>query len=154
MGVDVLGIAGEVDGYGDSMEAFRTAHASTANQLLNLAEGKKKNAPRAAYDPDHPDNQWPIMVYHPEKGELTVGKSVVGLDGNRRREVTVANQKALDQALTKDGYRKEPYLKPQIAVHDPAVEKAALQARIQEQDGKIVALSDLVQKLIASQGKG
>ena len=150
MSVEVLGVQGETDGYGDSMEAFRSSHTNNSNILLNLLEGKKKNAIRPPYDPSHPDNQWPVMVYHPEKGEKVVGQSLKGLEGKLRNAAESDNQDALT-ALLKSGWRNEPYPKPQIAVLDPATEKAASLAREGEMRGQIVALTDLVQKLVASQ---
>lgn len=149
MGVEVIGVAGEVDGYGDSMEAFRTGHATNANILLNLAEGKKKNAPREPYVPDHPDNQWPVMVYHPAKGEKVIGVNLLGLNGTTRKQAEADNKTALAQSV-KDGYRAQPYIKPQIAVLDPAVEKAAMLAKNQELEGKIVAQADDLAKLRAA----
>jgi hypothetical protein len=150
MAVEVLGVQGSVDGYGDSMEAFRSAHINNSNILLNLLEGKKKNAPRPAYDPAHPDNQWPVMVYHPEKGEKVVGQSLVGLSGKLRDAAEQDNKDVLAATL-KAGYRNEPYPKPQIAVLDPATEKKMLQDQLAQQAGQIVAVTDLVQKFLASQ---
>lgn len=128
MAVEVLGVPGESNGYGDSMDAFRDAHRNNSRIILNLAQGRKKNAPAQDYDPDHPANQWPLMVYHPAKGEKTVSSAA-----------------ELKQAKA-DGYRNEPYLKPQIALLDPAAEKAALVAKNQELEGKLVATQDLLAK--------
>lgn len=149
MAVEVIGMTGETNGFGDSKEAFLTAHVSNTNVLLNLSEGKKKNDPRAPYDPKHPDNQWPVMVYHPARGEKVVGVSLGGLTGNVRKQAEADNGKALEQAK-KDGYRQEPYPKPQVVVLDPAQEKAALLARNQELEGKIVAQQDQINRLAAA----
>ncbi len=150
MGVEVIGVGGEINGHGDSMDAFRTANEQNARALLNVAEGKKKNEPRPPFNPDHPDNQWPVMVYSAEKGELTVGKSLVGLAGSLRLETEKNNKAALAQSV-KDGYRSEPYIKPQVVVLDPATEKAELKRKNDELQGQITALNDLMHKVLAGQ---
>ena len=149
MGVEVFGIAQEIDGHGDAMEAFRTANNSNAAMLLNVSEKKKKNAPRPVYDPRHPDNGWPKMVYSAERGELVVGKSLVGVeDQGLRKRIVAENEAAIKEAFA-NGYRTEPYIKPRVAVLDPAVEKAEMLRKNQEMEGRIVALTDLVTKLAA-----
>lgn len=151
MGVEVLGVANEGNGHGDTMDSFRTAEISNSKVLLNLAAGRKKNAPHPHYDPAHDDNAWPKMMFHPGLGERTVGVSLVGItDEDARADKEKSNQKAVAQAKA-DGYRDEPYPKVQIALLDPAAEKKALQDKITEQDGKLVALSDMVSKLLAGQ---
>ena len=149
MSVEVIGIPGESNGYGDSMDAFRGAHENTSRIILNLAAGRKKNAPAPIYDPSHPDNQWPVMVYHSANGEKVIGTSLAGLVGAARTQAERENKAALAQAI-RDGYRQEPYQKPQIAVLDPAAEKQALADRNKELEGKIVAQQDLLAKLQAS----
>jgi hypothetical protein len=146
MSVEVLGVPGENNGYGDSMDAFRNAHADNSRIILNLAFGRRKNDPAPKFDPDSPDNAWPIMVYHPEKGHRIVGVNLLGLVGGARKQAEADNKAALAQ-VQKDGYRLEPYLKPQIAVLDPAVEKAAALAKNAELEGKIVAQADELAKL-------
>lgn len=147
MGVEVLGNGSEVDGHGDSMEAFRNGNNSNANMLLNVTEGKKKTAPRAVYDPRHPDNEWPKMLHHPEKGGVVFGLSLLGVkDPAERKRIVRDNEEAVSMAL-KAGFRPEPYMKPQIAVLDPAVEKAEMLRKNQEMEGRITALTDLVMKL-------
>src|SRR6185312_9959055 len=95
MGVEVIGVGGEINGHGDSIDAFRQANEGNARALLNVAEGKKKNDPRPIYNPDHPDNAWPLMVYHPEKGELIVGKSLAGVsDARLRKQLDADNEEA------------------------------------------------------------
>ena len=157
MAVEVLGVPGEVNGYGDSMDAFRSAHETNSRILVNLilmdadkAAGiqtkRKKNDPAVAYDPNHPDNQWPVMYYHAEKGEKVFGSSLVGLRGDARRRTEADNKAALATAQ-KEGWRAEPYLKPQIAVLDPAVEKAAMVAKNQQLEGQLVQANDTLRKL-------
>jgi len=146
MGVEVIGQVGEIDGYGDSMDAFRKGHEQNTAILLNLAEGKKKNDYRPPFNPSLADNAWPVMLYHPEKGERVFGVSLVGLTGTARREAEKENVETLEGAKSL-GYRAEPYRKPQIVVLDPAVEKAALLKENQEMKGTIVSLSDQLNKL-------
>ncbi len=149
MAVQVLGIGEEVDGYGDSMEEFRKTHEANTAVLLNLTEGKKKNEPRPAYDPLHRDNQWPVMVYHPEKGEKVVGKSLKGVVETKDKDaIERANNAALQDAK-KQGYRSEPYPKPQIAVLSPEAEKKAQADENARLKGQLVAMEDRFNKLIA-----
>lgn len=132
MGVEVLGVPSEGNGYGDTMDAFRDSHKQNSRILVNLAMGRKKNAETPPYDPAHASNKFPAMVYHAARGEKIV---------ESEHELNVA---------LKDGYRKEPYAKPQIAVLDPASEKKALLDRNQELQGQIVAQGDQIAKLQAA----
>jgi len=146
MAVEVIGVPGESNGYGDSMDAFRNAHRDNSRIILNLAQGRKKNDPAPAFDPAHPDNAWPLMIYHPEFGEKVIGQHLNHLDKSVRMHLEGQNKAELAAAL-KAGWRKEPYVKPQIAVLDPAVEKAAMKAKNDELEGKIVAQADELSKL-------
>ncbi len=146
MAVEILGNGGEVNGYGDSMEAFRNADRMNANALLNHMESKPKNAFRPEYDPRHPDNQWPVMLYHAEHGEKVVGVNLKGLEGFMREDAEKRNKEAL-KAAKEDGYRHEQYMKPRVVVLDPAIEKAALLARAQRAEGQVVALNDAFAKM-------
>lgn len=150
MGVEVLGVANEGNGHGDTMDSFRQAEISNSKVLLNLAAGRKKNAVAPSYDPDHSDNAWPKMMFHPGLGELVVGKTLLGItDEDARAIVEKANLKAVAQAMA-GGYRSTPYPKVQIALLDPAAEKKAMQDKITEQDGKLVALAEQVSQLLAA----
>jgi len=131
------------------MDAFRNAHRDNSRIILNLAAGRKKNDPTPAYDPKHPDNAWPKMVYHPEKGEKTIGTNLLGLPPAVKVQTAKENAAALAQSV-KDGWRSEPYVKPQIAVLDPALEKAALKATNDALQGQIVAQADELAKLRAA----
>jgi hypothetical protein len=146
MAVEVVGIGGELDGYGDSMRAFRSAHEGNTAVLLNLAAGRKKNDPAPPYDPNNPDNAWPVMVYHAEFGEKVIGQSLTSLDKSVRSHIEGQNKSDLAAAL-KQGWRRDQYIKPQVAVLDPAVEKAAVLKKNQELEGKIVAQADQLAKL-------
>ncbi len=150
MGVEVLGVANEGNGHGDTMDLFRSAEIANSKVLLNLAAGRKKNAPQPVYNPDHADNAWPKMMFHPGLGERTVGVSLVGTtDEDARAAIEKANDKAVALAKS-EGFRETPYPKVQIAVLDPAAEKKAMLDKATEQDGKIVALTEQVKKLLAA----
>lgn len=148
MAVEVLGVQGEVDGYGDSMGAFRNANDSNSKVLLNIADGKvgkNRHDPRPPHDHNHPDNQWPVWMHSPG-GDKLFGKSVKGIDDPRvRQRVIAANEAAVEEAK-KTGFRMEPYPKPQIAVLDPAAEKAAQEAKTRDLEAKLVAAHDLINK--------
>jgi hypothetical protein len=119
--------------------------------LLNVAEGKKKNTPRPIYNPEHPDNAWPVMVYSadPVKPELIVGKSLVGVTDPRQRKQIESDNEAEYKKAIAAGYRDEPYAKPQIAVLDPAQEKLELKRKNDELQAQINALADQFAKLSA-----
>lgn len=148
MAVEVLGMPGETNGYGDSMDAFRNAHETNSRVLLNLANGRPKNATTPAHDHNHPDNRWPVMMYHPEKGSNIVGLSLAGTVGVVRTDREESNREAVE-TLLKLGWRMEPYQKVQIALLDPATEKAALVAKNRELEGQIVSLTDTMNKILA-----
>jgi len=124
----------EMGGLKESQNAFKKHHIEVGNALLNISgvgtadgEPKDKDDPRPAYIPQ----QFPKMIFHAEKGELVV-----------------EHQEELDLHL-KRGYRLEPYPKPQVAIEDPKVEKAALQAQLKKKDGEIASLADTLQRAIA-----
>jgi hypothetical protein len=151
MGVEVLGVANEGNGHGDTMDSFRQAEISNSKVLLNLAAGRKKNAAHPVYDPDHSDNAWPKMMFHPGLGERTVGVTLVGVkDEDERAAIEKSNKKAVDQAKA-EGYRDMPYPKVQIAVLDPAAEKKAMLDKNIELEGKLAVLTDQMNKLLAGQ---
>jgi len=149
MAVEVIGVPGESNGYGDSMDAFRNSHRDNSRIILNLAAGRKKNDPPIPYNSAHPDNAWPKMVYHAERGEKTIGTNLAGLSAGAKASTERDNKAALAQSV-KDGYRSEPYPKPQIAVLDPAIEKAQLKAKNEALEGMIVSQADDLAKLRAS----
>jgi hypothetical protein len=149
MGVEVLGAGGEMNGFGDTFAATVRANKENSDILLNLADGKHKNAQRPVYDPDHADNAWPKMVYsaNPAKPELSVGKSLKGVvDPRDRKRIEDDNQAAMKAAIAQ-GFRSQPYPKPQIAVLDPAAEKMELKRKNDELQGQITTLTEQFQKL-------
>lgn len=138
-----------VDGHRESIKAFRRSHVENTEALLNLADGKEVDEARPAYDPSHPDNQWPVMVHHPVKGEMPVGTNLVGVqDEAARKRIATGNKKALSQAI-EGGYRLEPFPKPHLTVHDPAVEKAELLRKNAELQGQITNQQDVLLKMEA-----
>lgn len=135
--IQVMGRPREAGGLKESIAKFTKHHAEVGDALLNVSgigvpEGQvlDENDPRPAYDPRDPANKWPLMVYHAERGELTV------LDAEELKEAR------------RQGYRDDPYPKPQIAVLDPASEKKALEIQLRQKDGEIALLSDTTQKLM------
>jgi hypothetical protein len=145
--VETIGMQGEVNGYADAFSQFVESHEANTAALLNLAEGKPKKDKRPAYDPNHSDNHWPLMIHHAQKGEKVIGQSLIGLTGRARDAREQANKKELD-AHIEQGYRREPYLKPQIAVLDPATEKLQMLERNRQLEGMIIQQNDLLQKLM------
>ena len=130
--VTVMGVERELEGLKESLSRFRKHHEEVANALLNISgigtmtgDVADKDDPRPAYV----RQEWPKHVYH--------------ADG---RDKTVADSAELQLEMD-EGFRLEPYQKPQIAVHDPKSEKAALEARLKQQDATIAQLQDMVLKL-------
>lgn len=120
-GVTVTGIQKEMGGLKESQIQFRKHQAEVGDALLNVAEGRDKDDPRPAYK----HQEFPKMIYHPEKGTVIVKDEI-----------------ELDEYLRADGWRLEPYLKPQVALEDPKTEKLLLQKQLREKDGEIATLND------------
>ena len=149
MAVQVIDQNFGVDGHAQSMKDFRRAHNENSVGILNANEKLPVDLPRPVYDPKHPDNQWPVMMHHPEKGELAVGKNLKGiLDDDQRKKVTAGNEKAKVDAM-KSGYRAEPYPAPQVALMDPASEKKHQQDEMNKMRGQLTAMQDLLAKALA-----
>lgn len=132
--VSVSGMPREMGGLKESIVAFRKHHTEVGAALLNIsAVGTEDGLPHDKDDPrpDYTPQPFPKMVYHAEKGELTV-----------------YDDDELNEAL-RQKYRKEPYAKPQVALADPKAEKVALQAELKHKDGQIAALNDGFQKALA-----
>ena len=149
MAVEQIGSVGEINGHADAMDAFRAAHELNSRQLVAIGMGLKKNAVIPAYDPEHEDNDFPVMLYHPEKGERIIGKSAKGLGDPKARAALARENADLVLAAKKLGYREEPYVKPQIAILPPEVEKKALQDKLSGLEGQNTLLLDMLTKLQA-----
>ncbi len=138
----VSGRTKEPGGLKESIAKFSKHQAEVGAALLNISgiglpaddhltypEGRDENDPRPAYDPKDPKNRWPCMVYHAEKGELTVN-----------------GPKELKEAYAKD-YRDDPYPKPQIEVLAPEIEKKRLKDENDQLRGQMARLEDQQNKL-------
>ncbi len=113
------------------------SHEANTKELLNIAgaieDEKAGLPPRSQFAPLRPyvRKPFPKHVYHP--------------DG---RDKVVATPELLGIAKG-EGFREDPYPKVRVAVGDPAAEKAALQMKLAESDGKIASQNDLLQKMMA-----
>lgn len=132
LGVTVIGMQRDGGGLKKALAEVTRYNKIVSDAVLNVsgidtATGQPvdEDEPRAAYDPTADRNQWPKMVYH--------------LDG---REATVFNFKEVKEAEGK-GYRTEPYLKPQVAVVDPATEKKLLLDRLNQLEAEKTQNADI-----------
>jgi hypothetical protein len=138
MAVSIRGQAydNEGDGLAGLLAAHVAAHRENGDKILNLNDaaiarakgevGPKINDPR----PRYVYQPFPAHVHH--------------ADG-RTRVVASPDEKT---AALDSGFRAEPYRVVKAAVLSPEVEKAALQAKLAESDGKIASQNDLLQKLM------
>ncbi len=159
MSLEVTGLEGPNNGstgHEDSMEIFVNDHIATDRKMQNFMKGVRLNTPIPPYDPKHPDNQWPVMIFHPVRQPEIIGVSLVGLKDDKatgekkRSEAIEDNEAALKSALARPGgWRREPYLKPDVRVLSPEEEKSQLLSKLDEKDAKLNALADAVQKLTA-----
>lgn len=137
MSVQLLGESWDHNGLEMSLATHVRAHEDNTKELLNIAGGirDKENGlkPRSQFAP------LPAYVYQ------EFPKHVYHADG---RDKAVPDVQAL-KAAKADGFREEPYPKVRVALGDPAAEKAALQAKLAESDGKIASQNDLIQKMFA-----
>lgn len=129
--VSAIGLQEGMGGLEESMHEFKRHHEDVGNKLMNLsgigtATGQpvKKTEPR----PGYVHQPFPMMVYHSEHGELIVNDADELQEARRQQ------------------YRDEPYLKPRVAVEDPATEKRILQTQLKQKDGEIAQLSDVLSK--------
>jgi hypothetical protein len=137
MSVSVIGVDYDnVDGLATSLAIHAKAHRENGDQILNLQEaaqarkegrtdGPKKSDPR----PPYVFQPFPKHLYH--------------ADG---RDKVVPTPAAL-KAAKAEGFREEPYLVPKAMPADPAAEKAQLQAKLADSDGKVATLNDTLAKL-------
>lgn len=87
-----------------SQSEFRKHHKEVGDALINLGEGKDTEDPR----PEYTFQAYPQMIYH--------------ADGDEK----IVNSDLEKKEYLAKGFREKPYLKPQVAVLDPAIEKKAL----------------------------
>ncbi len=131
--ITVAGMPREMGGLKESTAAHRKHWKEVGDALLNIsgigtADGKPvdKDEPRIAYK----HQSFPRMVYHAENGELVV-----------------ENDTELTEAL-RQKYREAPYIKPQVMVEDPRIEKQRLQDSLKTKDGQINTLADKLTKAL------
>ena len=151
------------DGLAKSLEAFVDDHLATSRGMQNIAMGKKATAPVPPFDPTNPDYQWPVMVYHPTLPPKIIGKPIykqykdgkeIVMDDKEKKRTIAENEAALKSQLGLEGWQKTPYLKPDVRMLTPEEEKAALVKQINEQNQKLAALADTVQRMTATPDKG
>lgn len=137
MAVSAIGLEYEnEDGMAASLRATFRAHKENGDVLLNLndardarAEGRKdgpkKHDPRPAYK----HQPFPTFRHHAD------GRSIV------------ADSPAEAEALELQGFRAAPYPVVRVAVGDPGAEKARLQEKLAESDGKLARQNELLLQL-------
>lgn len=115
--VTVTGMTGARDtGLKESLVKFRAHWREMGDALLNIsgigtATGLPVNKDEDRIPYEH--QPWPRLMYHADS-----------------REVLVADEKQVAAAV-RDGFRKDPYARPQIAIADAATEKSVRWIRIQ-----------------------
>lgn len=117
-----------------ALNKFRTYNKEVSDAVLNLMEGRDENDPREIEERHY----WPTMVYRADNKYKAVGNR------NWSKE---QNEAALKEAFA-DGYRKEPYVVPQVAVADPQIEKRAIMDQNAELRTTITKMADAQQKLL------
>jgi len=139
MSVSVIGLDwdNQGDGLQTLLDATFKAHKENGDVLLNLndaaiarAEGRKDGPKKTAPRPAYKHQAFPSARYNP--------------DGR----VLYCNTPAEAHAAEADGFRAQKYEVVRVAVGDPKAEKAALEAKLRESDGKIASQNDLLQKLM------
>lgn len=137
LGVTVIGVQKDGGGLKRAMAEIIKHNKSVADALLNVSgigtatgEPVDEDDPREAYDPKADKNQWPKMLYHP--------------DG---RQVLSFNFIEVKDAQAK-GFRLEPYIKPQVAVLDPATEKKMLLDRLNQMEAEKTQNADIASRAL------
>jgi hypothetical protein len=131
--ISVIGVQDGMGGLKESQAKFRKHHGEVGDALLNISG--VGTATGAAVDKDEPrpgyqHQEFPKMLYKPNE------------------EVIVTNKADMDAHL-RAGWRDEPYLKPQVAVLDPATEKKALMETNAQQQAQLTVQNEMIQKLQA-----
>ncbi len=125
--VTVMGGVGlEEYGLEFSVDVQSKHNEDVANKLLNIsgigtADGKKAHL--SARRPEYQHQEYPKMLYKPLPGEKGWN--------------TVKNEQEHKAALLA-GWREESYPRPQVAVHDPEVEKRDLIAKNDEMHAQLL----------------
>jgi hypothetical protein len=140
--VTVLGVNSGMGGLKESLTKFRKHHEEVGDALMNVSgvgtvtgDAMDKDEVR----PPYVHAEWPRMYFH--------------ADGRQEVAATPADGEAFEAR----GFRKAPYLKPQIAVLDPATEKKALmdtnaqlQAQITRQNEVAARQQEQIDQLLAA----
>ena len=130
MPLQVFGGMQQAPGFKGAMKEHRVHNQKQGDEILQLADGLDHNDPRAPYV----HQGYPMMLYKPDPGER--GEKVV----------LTATEKAV---AMQDGWREEPYPKVQVAVLDPAQEKANLVTQNNQMASQLVIQTELIGKLAA-----
>jgi hypothetical protein len=137
MSVSVIGTDYDnVDGLAKSLAVHAKASRENGEAILNLADAAKARAEGRRDGPKQSDPR-PAYVFQ------EFPKHVYHADG---RDKAVANARAL-KAAQAAGFRELPYVVVKATPADPAVEKAQLQAKLAESDGKVATLNDALAKI-------
>ncbi len=130
MGIQVFGGMQQAGGFKAAHKEHRLHWKKQGDELLQLSEGLDHNEPRAAYT----HQSFPTMLYKPDPGEK--GEKVV----LSATEMAVCIQ---------DGWREEPYPRVQVAVLDPATEKANLMDTNNRLQAQLVLQNEAIQQMQA-----
>lgn len=132
-GVSVAGMVTEgMGGLRESQAAFRKHHQEVGGALLNISGIDTATGGPVDKDETRPVytyQAWPKMVYHADGRELKV------------------NTEAEQQDAIRRGFRNEPYIKPRIAVNDPAAEKKALMDTNLQLQAQLTSTNDVLAKM-------
>ena len=138
MPLQVFGGMQTAPGFKGAMKEHRVHNQKQGDEILQLADGLDHNDPRAPYV----HQGFPMMLYKPDPGEK--GEKVV----------LTAAEKAV---ALENGWREEPYPKVQVALLDPAQEKAnlmdtnnRLQAQLVQQNEALIQLQAQMKQLLSA----
>lgn len=130
MALQVFGGTQQAGGFPKAMKEHREHNQKQGAELLQLADGLDHNELRLPYV----HQAFPTMLYKPDPGEK--GEKVV----------KDATEKAI---ALQNGWREEPYPRVQIAVLDPATEKANLMDTNNRLQAQLVVQNESIQKMQA-----
>jgi hypothetical protein len=140
--VTVTGMGNDMGGLKESLTAFRKHHKEVGAALLNISGVGTVTGGPVDKDEERPayrHQEWPIMLYHADGREVIVGDP----------DAPEGRNKADIKAHLDLGFRREPYVKPQIQVLDPATEKKELLATNRQLQAQITLMNEQLQKLAA-----
>ena len=135
--VNVMGGITNEGGLKAAQAIQRRHNAEVADALLNISGVGTANGQPVHKDdarPAYQHQQFPKMLYRPLPGE--------------EGEKIVLHQKEMDESL-QSGWQEEPYPRVQIAVLDPATEKAAMKAHNDQLAAQLIQQNEAIQKMMA-----